>query len=203
MKRTKFAPQPEIADPHPNAKYAEWITREGLLRIEGWARDGLTEAEIAANIGIAERTLQTWKNRFPSLDHILKQGKDVVDRAVEGSLLEMAMGMTKKIIKPMKRKEVMYENGKRVSEIEYIEYVEEEVYYPPNTTAIIFWLKNRKYQEWRDKREIEHSGGVKHEHEQKYHIIQELIQQPDVRNRIEQELADDYGFSLEECFDRG
>ena len=58
-------------------------------------------------------------------------------------------------IKPIKVKEVLYENGKRISEKEHIEYADEEIYIPPDTTAQIFWLKNRKPEEWRDKRQVE------------------------------------------------
>ena len=48
-------------------KYHEWITDEGLLKIEGWARDGLTDKQIAHNIGITEQTLNNWKKDYPSL----------------------------------------------------------------------------------------------------------------------------------------
>ena len=44
------------------AKYAEWLTPEGLLKIEGWARDGLTDEQIAKNMGVSVSTLNNWKN---------------------------------------------------------------------------------------------------------------------------------------------
>ena len=68
------------------------MTQEGLLKIEGWARDGCTDKEIAANIGINPDTLYTWKKKFPILADTLKKGKDVVDRQVEKSLLQRALG---------------------------------------------------------------------------------------------------------------
>lgn len=73
-------------------KYEYWLTPEGLLRIEGWARDGLTDKQIAHNIGVTEQTLNVWKNKYPSFFESLKKGKDVVDREVENALLKRALG---------------------------------------------------------------------------------------------------------------
>ena len=136
-------------------KYEEWLEPEGLLKIEGWARDGLTDKQIAHNIGVTEQTLNVWKKQFPSFFESLKKGKEVVDRLVENALLKKAIGETRTLRKPIKVKEVLYENGKRISETERIEYADEEIYIPPDTTAQIFWLKNRKPEQWRDKRQVE------------------------------------------------
>lgn len=76
------------------AKYTEWITPEGLLKIEGMARDGLAEEQIAHNMGIGVSTLFEWKNRFPELLEALKKGKEVVDREVENALYRRAVGYT-------------------------------------------------------------------------------------------------------------
>lgn len=125
-------------------KYHEWITDEGLLKIEGWARDGLTDKQIAHNIGIAEQTLNNWKKDHPSLFESLKKGKEVVDRQVENALLKRALGY--------QYDEITYENGEETKR------VRKEV--QPDTTAQIFWLKNRKPVEWRDKQQVEHSGNM-------------------------------------------
>lgn len=58
-------------------KYEKWLTNEGLLRIQGWARDGLTDEQIAENMGINKATLYDWKNRFPEFSDTLKESKDV------------------------------------------------------------------------------------------------------------------------------
>ncbi|MDI9412097.1 MAG: transposase [Bacillota bacterium] len=129
-----------------------------LIEVEGWARDGLIDEQIAYNLGVALSTFMTYKNKFPELSEVLKKGKDVVDREVENALLQKALGITKTVMKPIKVREVSYNNGKRVREVETIEYAEEEIFIPPDTTAQIFWLKNRKPAEWRDKRETEISG---------------------------------------------
>lgn len=125
-------------------KYEEWLTPEGLLLIEGWARDGLTDEQIATNMGIVPSTLYEWKKKYSELSDTLKKGKEVVDRQVENALLKRALGY--------RYDEVTYEDGLETKR------VTKEV--QPDTTAQIFWLKNRKREMWRDKQDIEHSGGT-------------------------------------------
>lgn len=132
-------------------KYEKWLKNENHILLEGWARDGLTDEQIAKNMGISVKTLFNWKTNYLPILQALKKGKEVVDYEVENALLQKALGMTKVIQKPFKLKEVKYENGKRISEKERIEYAEEEVFIPPDTTAQIFWLKNRRPDKWRDK----------------------------------------------------
>lgn len=98
-------------------KYEKWLKEDNLLLLEGWARDGLTDEQIAKNIGIGERTLYEWKEKYPQISQSLKKGKEVVDYEVENALLSSALG--------------------------------------GNTTAQIFWLKNRRPDKWRDKQKEE------------------------------------------------
>ncbi|MFS9334791.1 helix-turn-helix domain-containing protein [Streptococcus peroris] len=121
------------------AKYTEWLTREGLLQIEGWAKDGLIDEQIAKNMGVAYSTFKDWKKRFPDLSAVLKRSKEVVDREVENALFELAKGF-------VYEEETVTNTG---------EVVTVKKYSKPNVTAQIFWLKNRKRNEWRDKQEIE------------------------------------------------
>lgn len=72
-------------------KYQEWLEPEGLLRIEGWARDGLTDEQIARNMGINPATLYEWKKKYPKISKSLKRSKDVADRQVENALFENAI----------------------------------------------------------------------------------------------------------------
>ena len=127
-------------------KYHDWITKEGLLKLEGWARDGFTDEQIAHNIGIVPSTLYEWKKRYPEISEALKKGKEVVDREVENALLKRALGH-KETIKKVK----VLNDGTIIP-------YQEEVVYPGDTTAQIFWLKNRKPEQWRDKRETEVTG---------------------------------------------
>lgn len=71
-------------------KYQDWLTHEGLTKLEGWARDGLTDEQIANNIGIRRPTLYDWKKSHPDISDALKKGKEVVDREVESALLKRA-----------------------------------------------------------------------------------------------------------------
>lgn len=120
-------------------KYQEWLTKEGLLRLQGWARDGLTDEQIATNMGINVATLYRWKNEFCDIRNALKEGKDVADRQVENALFKSALGYTfDEVTKELKDDELV------VTKV-----VHKEV--QPNTTAQIFWLKNRKRAEWRDR----------------------------------------------------
>lgn len=123
-------------------KYGEWLASDGLLRIEGWARDGLTEQQIAKNMRIGERTLTDWKTRFPAISAALKRGKDVVDLEVENALLKRALGY--------EYTETMVEES-----VDGVKTRRTKKFIPPDVTAQIFWLKNRKAEVWREKQIVE------------------------------------------------
>lgn len=88
-----------------------------LILVEGWARDGLTDEQIANNLGISIQTFYTYKKSHLEFFESLKKGKEVVDYEVENALLKNALS--------------------------------------GNITAQIFWLKNRKPKQWKDKVNIE------------------------------------------------
>jgi DNA-binding XRE family transcriptional regulator len=136
------------------AKYDDWITDEGLIKIEGWARDGLTEEQIAHNMGVSTKTLFNWKEKFLPVLQALKRGKEVVDRQVENALLKRALGY--KYDETTYEQATNTETGEKVLTVSKV--VTKEV--QPDTTAQIFWLKNRKPAEWRDKTNVEHSGSI-------------------------------------------
>ena len=121
-------------------KYAEWLTAENLIRIQGWARDGLDLEQIAANMGITRETLRQWRNTYPAISSALKSGRDVADRNVENALYKRALGY--------EYKETTIEPND-VGEMVVTKVVQKQV--APDTTAGIFWLKNRKPKEWRDR----------------------------------------------------
>ncbi|EGQ1195604.1 helix-turn-helix domain-containing protein [Enterococcus faecalis] len=128
------------------AKYTEWISEEGLIKIGGWAKDGLTDEQIAQNIGISRSTLNEWKKRFPDIKDTIKRGKEVVDRQVENALFKSAIGYEYTEI----TKELT-DSGMKVTK-----RVTKQM--APNPTSAIFWLKNRKPDKWRDKKETQVSG---------------------------------------------
>lgn len=120
-------------------KYEYWLTTEGLLKLEGWARDGLTDEQIAKNIGISRSTLNVWKDRYSDISDALKKGKDIIDRQVENALLKRALGYEYEEVKEKFEDGVITERTVTKKEV------------VPDTTAQIFWLKNRKPDKWRDK----------------------------------------------------
>lgn len=105
--------------------YTDWEVEEKILLLKGWARNGLTNEQIASNMGIAVSTLWEWRKKSSEISSALKIGKDEADLQVENALYKEAL--------------------------------------KGNTTAIIFWLKNRKSKEWRDKiqQEITTESAVK------------------------------------------
>lgn len=136
-------------------KYQEWLEPEGLLKLEAWARDGLTNEQIASNIGIATKTLYEWKNKYGEICEALKRGKEVVDIQVENALLKRALGYSY----TETTKELKYNPETEQQELVTTKVITKEVV--PDTTAQIFWLKNRKPNEWRDKQKDEaEEGGV-------------------------------------------
>lgn len=135
-------------------KYEEWLTEEGLLQLEAWARNGLTDEQIAHNMGIAPKTLYRWKEQYCQICQSLKRGKEVVDIQVENALLKRALGYSYKEI----TRESQFNPQTEQYELVVTKEVTKEVV--PDTTAQIFWLKNRKPDEWRDKKDIEHSGSI-------------------------------------------
>ena len=123
-------------------KNDEWLTDDGLLRVTGWARDGLTDQQISHNMGIAYSTFREWVKRFPALSAALKKGKAPVDIEVENALLKRALGYdAEETITEIR--EVGVKTTKHVKKV--LRHI------PPDTTAQIFWLKNRRPGRWRDK----------------------------------------------------
>lgn len=239
-------------------KFQEWLEPEGLLKLEGWARDGLIDEQIAANMGISRSTLSVWKDKYSDISDSLKKGKVVVDRQVENALLKRALGYaytettkeriidtgqkqrhggeseltekewdfaikyfggkccycggymdkpTKDHIKPLNdgggltrnnvipccqgcnsskkdnemvswyQTQPFYDKHRLQKIHDYVQLIidigEEEddkgelvvtkvvnKEVVPDVTAQIFWLKNRKPLDWRDKQDIEHSGQI-------------------------------------------
>ncbi|AKO92695.1 transposase [Priestia filamentosa] len=135
-------------------KYEKWLTEEGLVLLEGWARDGLTDEQIAYNVGISRSTLNEWKKRYSDISDALKRGKEVVDLQVENALLKRALGY--------EYEEITEESqwNKEAKQYELVVTKRVKKRQAPDTTAQIFWLKNRRPDKWRDKQDVEHSGNV-------------------------------------------
>ena len=128
-------------------KYKEWLEPDNLLRLEAWARDGLTDEQIAHNMGINVATLYRYKKDYSNICNALKKGKEVADSEVENALRKRALGFSyNEVTSESKFNETTGEYDLAITKI-----VKKEVV--PDTTAQIFWLKNRRPDVWRDRTE--------------------------------------------------
>ncbi len=140
------------------SKY-ESIVEPKLVVIEGWARNGLTIEQIAKNLGISKVTFYKYISEHTELSERLKKGKEVVDIEVENALLKRALGYKVDEV----TKELIEDEETGISELKVTKIVTKEV--APDTTAQIFWLKNRKPEEWRDKKDVKHEGNINNPYE--------------------------------------
>ncbi len=108
------------------------------------ARRGCSDEEIAESFGIAVRTLYNWKRAHPEFLQAVNECKSRADEAVVGSLYAKACGESKRVT--VRRREVLGADGGKVT---LVERVEETL--PPDTSAMIWWLKNRQPELWRDR----------------------------------------------------
>ena len=124
-----------------------WLSDDGLILIEAWARDGYTLSEIAQRMGVARYTLSKWRQRYPDITKALSTGKELIDYKVENALLKAALGYT--------TKEIKVTLGKKIVSGEVFEVLKEtttrEV--APNVTACMAWLNNRKHDQWKRNRD--------------------------------------------------
>lgn len=120
-------------------------------QVEKLSKLGATDAELADFLNIAESTLNDWKLDYPEFSESIKKGKILADSNVADRLYQRAMGFEHD------SEEIKIADGEVVR-------VPVRKIYPPDSTAAIFWLKNRRSKEWREKQEIdqktEHSGGI-------------------------------------------
>ena len=133
-------------------KYQKWLEPEGLTLLTGWARNGLTDEQIAHNIGINKTTLYDWIKKYPDISNSLKKGKEVVDIEVENALLKKALGYSYKET----TKELSVDNETGESKLVVTKEVTKHI--APDTAAGIFWLKNRRPDKWRDKVQEDNSN---------------------------------------------
>ena len=127
------------------SKY-ETDVKPRLVEIEAWNRDGLTDEQICKNLGIVKDTFYKYKEKYTDFSDALKKGKEVADIEVENALFKRAIGYTYKEV----TKEVKDIDGKKSTFIKEVTKV-----VPGDVAAQIFWLKNRKSNNWKDKRENE------------------------------------------------
>ncbi|HHC5035715.1 TPA: helix-turn-helix domain-containing protein [Staphylococcus aureus] len=113
------------------------VNKLGL--VEGWKRDGLTDEQIARNLGVSKHTLIKWKKNIPDFLDAIKKGKEVSDYELENALHKRAVGH-------YYEEETVTNKG---------EVVKIKKYEHANPTSLIFALKNRLPHKYRDKVEQE------------------------------------------------
>lgn len=130
--------------PGPKSKL-DSINKEQVAKL---AKAGWTEEQMADFFDVNRSTWYRWQKANPEFCEKLKSWKDEADNKVERSLYERATGG---ISHPEEK--IVWRNGEP-------EVMQITKYYPPDSTAMIFWLKNRKPAEWRDKQDVDHGGNV-------------------------------------------
>lgn len=146
MSEKKGAAKKTTQKKHPGGRPTRY-KKEFAVQAAKLCKLGATDKDLADFFGVVEQTVNNWKKSHPEFFESLKDAKNELDSKVERSLFERATGYEHSEDK------IFNANGEPL-------IVPTVKRYPPDTTAAIFWLKNRKPQEWRDKVDLEHSGKV-------------------------------------------
>jgi transposase-like protein len=136
-KRTKITEERDIH----RTNMAEWETRSGILKLRGWASNGLSYKDIAQKMGITEPTLIKWRHKSEIIQEACTWGRDRADLFVESALFKRATGYSYEEV------QTTQDSKRRVLERKI---TKKEV--PASTTAAIFWLCNRKPKEWKNQK---------------------------------------------------
>lgn len=159
------------------AEYKKWQEPDNLIKLQGWARDGLTNEQIAQKIGVRRETISVWCSKYPNIANALKKGKEVIDYEIENSLIStMKKHKIKTTIYKMVKKDdlvlkaertkfmnmfkldhpdatkeqILIATAENVAVYERIPMTETVTEVDPNVSSMIFWLKNRKPDVYRD-----------------------------------------------------
>ena len=126
-----------------------------LPLIAKWCRSGFTDKEIWNRLGIEKSSYYGYQNKFPEFRDTVHKNKEYCDAEVENQFYKNCIGYEYKEQTLSTKKEVIYENGKRVKEISEPVIVEVSKFKPSETNAVKFWLQNRDPENWKDKQEID------------------------------------------------
>lgn len=134
-------------------KYEKWLQPENLILIEGWRRDGLSNEQIAKNMGIYVSTLYSWLEKYKELKEAYKKGDEVSTYEIENKLYKSAIGYD---VEEMDIQETEYPDGtKTITKRKHRRHV------PASIAAQIFILKNRRPNKWKDKPTVEDMEEIK------------------------------------------
>ena len=160
-----------------HAEYKKWLEPDNLIKLRSWARDGLTNEQIAKKIGVKRQTFQRWLSTYSDMSDALKKGKEIVDAEIEDSLISIMKKhtvtttqykMVKKDAFNLKAERSKFANiykldhpnatkeevgiavAEHVDVYEKIPISKTVTEVDPHASAIIFWLKNRRPDVYRD-----------------------------------------------------
>lgn len=160
-----------------HAEYKKWLEPDNLTKLRSWARDGLTNEQIAKKIGVKRQTFQRWLSTYSDMSDALKKGKEIVDAEIEDSFISVMKKHTLtttqyKMVKKDEfnlkaertkfaniykldhpqatREEIAIATAENVDVYEKIPISKTVTEVDPNASAIIFWLKNRRPDIYRD-----------------------------------------------------
>ena len=160
-----------------HAEYKKWLESDNLTKLRSWARDGLTNEQIAKKIGVKRQTFQRWVKTYSDISDALKKGKEVVDAEIEENLISTmkkhtlkttTYAMVKKdemVLKAERTKfmnmykldhpeatknEILIATAENVDVYERIAQRQVVTEVDPNVSSMIFWLKNRLPDKYRD-----------------------------------------------------
>ena len=141
----------------PKAKAEQWFTRDNLRRILLWAQSGYTDKEIANLMNIGHTTFYRWREEHEVFRDTLTRGRALACDKVESELFERTQGKIVKLTEDTKVRRIEYDpmSGHKLREFEEIEPVEREIYVPADVRAQIYFLNNRRPEDWGDKRTVE------------------------------------------------
>lgn len=126
-------------------KHEYWLTKDGLLLIEGWKRDGLSDEQVARNMGCSRSTLNVWRDKYPVISDALKKGREVVIREVENALMKRARGYDYEEV----TEELRFNRRTGTQELVVTKRVKKHM--APDTGAAAFVLKNLRPEVWKER----------------------------------------------------
>ena len=151
-KRKTKQPAKQPAVRRPIGRPSKYLADKHCAEANAFSLMGLTNLEIAEQFGIPEGTLQRWKNEHPEFREAIESGGPRADGRVAVSLYKRAVGEVR-----VPAVKIFYDKDK--GEPVYAPHVE---HLPPDANAAFRWLMNRQPKLWRERREVEVTGGLEH-----------------------------------------
>lgn len=142
-----------------NGKYKYWLKCENLAKVTKWAKEGLFDRQIAQKMEISHETFYKWIKNYPEFADAIKKGKEIADKEIVNALYKRALGYSYKEVKEEYVADdngvIRDKDGKSTKEVTVTHKSE-----PPNTAALIYWLNNRRPDEWSNKSKLDVDGNI-------------------------------------------